>query len=106
LVFFVRFATHAGTSRVPHCWPNVNKKTEGGAPMNKPAEYRENAALCLEAMRAAEVPEVRESLHTLAQCWIALPTARNATAAATGAIADGAMNRWRATHGNDSDRRG
>ena len=40
--------------------------------MNKPAEYRENAALCLEAMRAAEVPEVRESLHTLAQCWIDL----------------------------------
>ena len=40
--------------------------------MNKPAEYRENAALCLEAMRAAEVPEVKESLHTLAQRWIDL----------------------------------
>ena len=37
--------------------------------MNKPAEYRENAALCLEAMRAAEVPEVKESLQTLAQRW-------------------------------------
>jgi hypothetical protein len=40
--------------------------------MNKPAEYRENAALCLEAMRAAEVPEVKESLQTLAQRWINL----------------------------------
>jgi hypothetical protein len=40
--------------------------------MDKPAEYRENAALCLEAMRAAEVPEVKESLHTLAQRWIDL----------------------------------
>jgi hypothetical protein len=40
--------------------------------MNKPAEYRENAALCLEAMRAAEVPEVKESLHGLAQRWIDL----------------------------------
>jgi hypothetical protein len=38
--------------------------------MNKPAEYRETAALCLEAMRAAEVPEVKESLQTLAQRWI------------------------------------
>jgi hypothetical protein len=37
--------------------------------MNKPAEYRENAALCLEAMRAAEVPEVKESLQSLAQRW-------------------------------------
>jgi hypothetical protein len=40
--------------------------------MNKPAEYRENAALCLEAMRAAEVPEVKESLQGLAQRWIDL----------------------------------
>ena len=37
--------------------------------MNKPAEYRENAALCLVAMRAAEVPEVKESLQGLAQRW-------------------------------------
>jgi hypothetical protein len=37
--------------------------------MTKPAEYRENAALCLEAMRAAEVPEVKESLQSLAQRW-------------------------------------
>ena len=37
--------------------------------MGKPAEYRENAALCLEAMRAAEVPEVKESLQSLAQRW-------------------------------------
>jgi hypothetical protein len=42
------------------------------APMSKPAEYRENAALCLEAMRAAEVPEVKESLQTLARRWIDL----------------------------------
>jgi hypothetical protein len=40
--------------------------------MNKLAEYRENAALCLEAMRAAEVPEVKESLQGLAQRWIDL----------------------------------
>jgi hypothetical protein len=40
--------------------------------MTKPAEYRENAALCMEAMRAAEVPEVKESLHSLAQRWIDL----------------------------------
>ena len=40
--------------------------------MGKPAEYRENAALCLEAMRAAEVPEVKESLHSLARRWIDL----------------------------------
>ena len=40
--------------------------------MSKPAEYRENAALCLEAMRAAEVPEVKESLQSLAQRWIDL----------------------------------
>ena len=40
--------------------------------MTKPAEYRENAALCLEAMRAAEVPEVKESLQGLAQRWIDL----------------------------------
>jgi hypothetical protein len=44
----------------------------GGTPMGKPAEYRENAALCLEAMRAAEVPEVKESLQSLAQRWIEL----------------------------------
>lgn len=40
--------------------------------MSKPAEYRENAALCLEAMRAAEVPEVKASLQSLAQRWIEL----------------------------------
>ena len=40
--------------------------------MNKPAEYRENAALCLEAMRAAAVPEVKESLQSLAERWTEL----------------------------------
>jgi hypothetical protein len=44
----------------------------GAGAMNKPAEYRENAALCLEAMRAAAVPEVRASLQTMAQRWIDL----------------------------------
>ena len=39
---------------------------------NKPSEYRENAALCLEAMRAAQAPEVRDSLHTMAERWIEL----------------------------------
>jgi hypothetical protein len=37
--------------------------------MDKQTEYRENAALCLEAMRAAVVPEVRESLQSLAERW-------------------------------------
>jgi hypothetical protein len=37
--------------------------------MNKPAEYRENAAICLEAMRAAAVPEVKASLQTQAERW-------------------------------------
>ena len=37
--------------------------------MDKPAEYRENAALCLEAMRAAVVPEVKESLQLQAERW-------------------------------------
>jgi hypothetical protein len=40
--------------------------------MSKPAEYRDNAALCLEAMRAAEAPEVKQSLQSLAQRWIDL----------------------------------
>jgi hypothetical protein len=40
--------------------------------MNKPAEYRENAALCLEAMRAAFLPEVRDSLQSLAERWMEL----------------------------------
>jgi len=40
--------------------------------MTKPAEYRENAALCLEAMRAAEVPEVKQSLQSLARRWTEL----------------------------------
>jgi hypothetical protein len=39
---------------------------------NKRTEYRENAALCLEAMRAAEAPEVKESLQSMAQRWIDL----------------------------------
>jgi hypothetical protein len=37
--------------------------------MNKPAEYRENAAICLEAMRAAAVPEVKDSLQMMAERW-------------------------------------
>lgn len=37
--------------------------------MTNPAEYRENAALCLEAMRAAHLPEVRDSLQTMAERW-------------------------------------
>ncbi len=40
--------------------------------MKKPAEYRENAALCLEAMRAAHLPEVRDSLQTMADRWAEL----------------------------------
>jgi hypothetical protein len=52
--------------------PDPLHKKMRGAPMSKPAEYRENAALCLEAMRAAEVPEVKESLQSLAQRWIEL----------------------------------
>lgn len=37
--------------------------------MSRRTEYRENAALCLEAMRAAAVPEVKESLHSMARRW-------------------------------------
>jgi len=40
--------------------------------MTRPTEYRQNAALCLEAMRAAAVPEVRASLQTMAQRWMEL----------------------------------
>jgi hypothetical protein len=44
-------------------------RQKGAGIMDKPTEYRENAALCLEAMRAAVVPEVRESLQSLAERW-------------------------------------
>lgn len=37
--------------------------------MNKSGEYRENAAICLEAMRAAAVPQVKESLQAMAERW-------------------------------------
>jgi hypothetical protein len=64
--------------------------------MNKPEEYRENAALCLEAMRAAEVPEVKESLHSLAQRWIDLAdrAERNGSWDGRGERASEARNSW------------
>jgi hypothetical protein len=73
--------------------------------MSKPTEYRENAALCLEAMRAAIVPEVKESLQSLAQRWndLADQEERN-----SGRGADGRtklLSGTHARHGNDSDRR-
>ena len=45
---------------------------EEEARLSKPTEYRENAALCLEAMRAAAVPEVKQSLQSMAQRWTEL----------------------------------
>jgi hypothetical protein len=40
--------------------------------MTSAAEYRQYAEECLEARRAALIPEVRAALFTAAQRWIAL----------------------------------
>ena len=40
--------------------------------MNTAAEYRQYAEECLEARRAAMIPEVRAALFTAAQRWLAL----------------------------------
>jgi hypothetical protein len=40
--------------------------------MSTPAAYRENAAECMAAMRAAVIPEVRAVLFAMAQRWIDL----------------------------------
>jgi hypothetical protein len=40
--------------------------------MKTAAEYRQYAEECLEARRAAMIPEVRAALFTAAQRWIAL----------------------------------
>ena len=37
--------------------------------MLTPAECKNNAALCLEAMRAAMSPEVKDTLQSMAQRW-------------------------------------
>ena len=76
--------------------------------MGKPAEYRENAALCLEAMRAAEAPEVKESLQSLAQRWIDLADReeRNSGRGERGGGWPNQAPQRDAPHGNDSDRRG
>jgi hypothetical protein len=74
--------------------------------MAKPAEYRENAALCLEAMRAAEVPEVKESLQSLAQRWSELAD-REERNSGRGERGGGRANQAPSgthPHGNDSDR--
>jgi hypothetical protein len=68
--------------------------------MGKPADYRENAALCLEAMRAAETPEVKESLQSLAQRWndLADREERNSGRGAQGGWTDpqrSAASSWR-----------
>ena len=44
--------------------------------MTTAAEYRQYANECLEAMRAALIPEVRAALFTTAQRWIALADQR------------------------------
>jgi len=44
--------------------------------MTTAAEYRQYAAECLEAMRAATIPEVRATLFTAAQRWTALADER------------------------------
>jgi hypothetical protein len=36
------------------------------------AECRDNATLCLEAMRSSSAPEVREALRSMAQRWMEL----------------------------------
>jgi hypothetical protein len=40
--------------------------------MTTAAEYREYAEECLQALRAAVVPEVREALVVMAQRWLDL----------------------------------
>jgi hypothetical protein len=40
--------------------------------MLTPAQCRENATECLEAMRAATVPEVQDTLRAMARRWIEL----------------------------------
>jgi hypothetical protein len=42
---------------------------QGGRPMTTPAEYREIAEDCRQAMRAATSPEVRTELLQLARRW-------------------------------------
>jgi hypothetical protein len=73
--------------------------------MAKPAEYRENAALCLEAMRAAHLPEVRDSLQSMAERWVEL-----ADRAEQGGNRDedgrGNQMSCRVSHGYGPDRRG
>jgi hypothetical protein len=44
--------------------------------MTTAAQYRQYAEECLEAMRAAMIPEVRAALFTAAQRWIALADER------------------------------
>jgi len=39
--------------------------------MTTPAEYRQWAEECLQAMRAAMVPEVQATLRTMAERWFA-----------------------------------
>ena len=39
--------------------------------MTTPAEYRQWAEECLQAMRAAMVPEVKATLRTMAERWFA-----------------------------------
>jgi hypothetical protein len=52
--------------------------------MSTPAKYKQYAEECLEAMRAASIPEVKAALLTMAQRWTELAdrTERNAPAEA------------------------
>jgi hypothetical protein len=53
--------------------------------MSTPAEYRQSAELCLEAMRASANSETRAALVSLAQHWIKLAErAENLSAGTTG----------------------
>jgi len=77
--------------------------------MNKPAEYRENAALCLEAMRAANLPEVRDSLQSMAERWIELADRAEETGDRHNGGRGNQMKRhieMRSSHGYSSYRRG
>lgn len=62
------------------------------------AQYRQYAEECLEAMRAATIPEVRTALSAAAQRWIALADQREEEETLLGLAHD----RRRRTNGTDA----
>ena len=65
--------------------------------MTTAAQYRQYAEECLEAMRAAMIPEVRAALFTAAQRWMALADEREEEEALLAPAYD------RAARGNGAD---